>query len=245
MRFATVGLAIVVLFLAGGCGGTSDADRTKTAAAGQPTPTAPVRTSTVAATAAATVQPPAISIDVPAANANVHVPIEVRGSSNVFEGVLSVQLQQTDGTLLCERRVQSTSGTGTPGTWQTTIAVPPPVSASQGTIRAFSRSARDGSEENVVTRGIVVAPDAPAIVILTPGCNVDIAAGTGLRNPDGMVVASQPVTADAGAPARGNWSAMLNISSLPAGTYELTAFDLSARDGSRENEFSVPIRITV
>ena len=262
MRFGTVGLAIVVLFLAGGCGGTSDADRTKTAAAGQPTPTAPVRTSTVPATAAATVQPPAISIDVPAANANVHVPIDVRGSSNVFEGVLSVQLQQTDGTLLCERRVQSTSGTGTPGTWQTTIAVPPPVSAFQGTIRAFSRSARDGSEENVVTRGIVVAPDAPAIVILTPGCNVDIAAGTGLpvtgtasvfeaalslelRNADGMVVASQPVTADASAPARGSWSAMLNISSLPAGLYELTAFDLSARDGSRENEFSIPLRITV
>ena len=261
MRFATVGLAIVVLFLAGGCGGTSDADRTKTAAAGQPTPTAPVRTSTVPATAAATVQPPAISIDVPAANSNVHVPIEVRGSSNVFEGVLSVQLQQTDGTLLCERRVQSTSGTGTPGTWQTTIAVPP-VSASQGTIRAFSRSARDGSEENVVTRNVTIVADAPAIVILTPACNVDIAAGTGLRvtgtasvfeaalsldlrNADGMVVASQPVTADAGAPARGSWSAMLNISSLPAGLYELTAFDLSARDGSRENEFSIPLRITV
>ena len=59
------------------------------------------------------------------------------------------------------------------------------------------------------------------------------------------MVASQPVKTDAGAPARGNWSAMLNISSLPAGLYELTAFDLSARDGSRENEFSIPVRITV
>ena len=99
-------------------------------------------------------------------------------------------------------------------------------------------------------------------ITVTPDCNVDIAAGTGLpvtgtasvfeaalslelRNADGMVVASQPVTADASAPARGSWSAMLNISSLPAGLYELTAFDLSARDGSRENEFSIPLRITV
>ena len=246
------------------CGRKSNADRTKTAASAQPTasPATPVRSATTSATAASTPQSAAISIDAPAASANVRVPIDVRGTSNVFEGVLFVQLQQTDGTLLCERRVQSTSGTGTPGIWQTTIAVPPPVTTSPATIRAFSRSARDGSEENVVTRAVTVGPDAPAIVILTPACNTDIAAGSGLsvtgtasvfeaalrielRNADGMVVASQPVMADAGAPARGNWTAMLNISSLPAGLYELTALDLSARDGSRENEFSIPIRITV
>jgi hypothetical protein len=256
--------AIIVGLAATACGGKSNADRTKTAAAGEPTtataaPTA-ARTSTIAATAASTAQPPNISIDVPAANANVRVPIDVRGTATVFEGVLFVQLQQNDGTLLCERRVQSTSGTGTP--WQTTIAVPPPVSATGATIRAFSRSARDGSEENDVTRQITAAPDAPAIVILTPACNADIAAGTGLRvtgnasvfeaalslelrNADGVVVASQPVMADAGAPARGNWNATVSISSLPAGLYELSAFDLSARDGSRENEFSIPLRITV
>jgi len=191
----------------------------------------------------------------------VRVPIEVRGSSNVFEGVVIVRLQG-GGRVLCERMAQSTSGTETPGTWQTTIAVPSPRLTSAATIRAFSRNARDGSEENVVTRDIVIGSDAPAIVILTPTCNVDIAAGTGLRvtgtasvfeaaltlelrNAEGMVVASQPVKTDAGAPARGNWSAMLNISSLPAGLYELTAFDLSARDGSRENEFAIPLRITV
>ena len=113
-----------------------------------------------------------------------------------------------------------------------------------------------------MTRDVVVAPDAPAIVILTPACNADIAAGSGLRvtgtasvfeaalrlelrNADGLVITSQPVMADAGAPARGNWSATVNVSSLPAGLYELTALDLSARDGSRENEFSIPVRITV
>ena len=189
-------------------------------------------------------------------------PIPVKGRSDVFEGVLQVQLLTTDGTVLCERRVQSTSGTGTPGTWETTIAVPPPDVPRDAVIRAFSRSARDGSDENDVTETVHATTDVPPIVILTPACNADVAVGvplrvTGtasvfeaaltleLRDPDGRVVLSQSVTADAAGPARGNWSATLDVSRLAAGTYELTTFDLSARDGSRENEFTIQLRLTV
>ncbi len=264
MRHGIVASTVVAALAFCACGGNGDADKTKTAGAGGTTAVAsPSRAAGQTPTAgASTTTPAAISIDAPAPGSTVKVPISVSGQADVFEGVLQVQLLATDGTVLCERKVQATSGTGTPGTWETTMAVPPPNAPEDAVIRAFSRSARDGSDENVVTEPVHATTDVPAVVILTPTCNADVAVGvplkvTGtasvfeaalsleLRDPDGRVVSTQSVTADAAGPARGNWSATIDISALAAGNYELTAFDLSARDGSRENEFTIQLRLTV
>jgi len=211
---------------------------------------------------AATATPSAIRIDRPAAGAAVGVPFEIAGRANVFEAALVVQVLGPNGQALCERHVQATSGTGTPGTWAATMAFVPPPSAGTATIRAFSLSPRDGSEQNVVTRAVLVQADAPAIVIAQPRCNADVAQGSmlnangtasvfeatlivELRDAAGTVLVKQVVTADAAGPATGRWSTRLDVSRIVAGTYELVAYSASPRDGAPENIFSIPVRITV
>lgn len=192
----------------------------------------------------------------------MRVPFEISGRANVFEGALEVQVVGDDGRTLCHRAVQATSGTGTPGAWATTMAFPPPPVMGRATIRAFSVSAKDGSEQNVVTRDIQLQADAPAIVIAQPRCNADIALGSPLsvsgtasvfeanllvelRDGRGTPLVTQIVTADAAGPATGRWGTTLDLAGVVAGVYELVAYDVSARDGTPENVFAIPIRITV
>ncbi|MBI5288286.1 MAG: Gmad2 immunoglobulin-like domain-containing protein [Chloroflexi bacterium] len=198
----------------------------------------------------------AITIDAPENDAQVSVPFEVSGEANVFEAALVLQALDPGGAVLCEQQVQATSGTGTPGTWSATLAFPPPASEREVTLRAFSRSAKDGSEENVVTRPVRVRPDLPAIVVEAPRCGVTTiaqsvvtASGTAsvfegslqveLRDATGTVVATKTVQT-VGAPERGDWATAFDVGPLPAGQYEVAAYSISAKDGSVENEFAVP-----
>jgi hypothetical protein len=233
----------------GGTGSATPATVTSAPAARSPTPVA-------------TTAPSAISINAPSAGASVRVPFDISGGANVFEAVLQVQILGQDGRMLCQRTVQATSGTGTPGTWTTTMAFAPPQVTGRATIRAFSISPRDGSEQNVVTRDIQLQADAPAIVIAQPRCNADVPQGSTLavsgtasvfeasllvelRDGRGAPLVMQIVTADAAGPATGRWSTTLDLAGIVAGAYELVAYDLSARDGTPENVFAIPIRITV
>ena len=197
----------------------------------------------------------AIAISVPAEGAAVTVPFEVSGDANVFEAALVLQALDPAGTVLCERRVQATSGTGTPGTWSTTLAFTPPAADEAVTLKAFSRSARDGAEENVVTRAVTVSAELPAIVIEAPACGGTISQSTievsgtasvfegsllvELREGSGAVLASKTAQT-VGAPERGPWQASFNVPSLPAGAYEAVAYAISAKDGTAENVFAVP-----
>jgi hypothetical protein len=203
----------------------------------------------------------AITIDQPPDGAAVTVPLALSGTADVFEAALSVAVSDASG-VLCERRLQATSGTGTRGTWTATMAFSPPVQRESITVRAFSVSPKDGSEINAVTRRLQLAPDVPGIVIAQPRCGADVPGGASLavsgtasvfeaalavelRTSSGTVVAAMHVTADAGAPATGSWSTRLDLNGIAAGTYELVAYSGSARDGTPENVFSIPIRITV
>ena len=236
----------------------------------------PVATPTVGATA--TIEAPsasptadgaalAISINEPAEGATVAVPFEVSGDANVFEGVLSVEVLDEHGDVLCRRNVQATSGTGTPGTWETTIAFDPEravdvaddAAAPTLTIRAFNFSAMDGAEENVVTRDVTLDPEPPAIVIALPTCEADVAQGASiavngeaavfeaaltveLRDASGTAVLTQNVMAASGV-ERSPWNTTLDLTGIEAGAYEIVAFSFSAEDGAIQDEFAVPIRI--
>ena len=129
------------------------------------------------------------------------------------------------------------------------------------TIRAFDRSAKDGSEENVVTRGIQLTAEAAPIVITSPGCNAQVQAQSkldvkgsasvfeatllvDLRDSTGKVIKTESVKASASAPETGTWQTSFDLGSLPTGDYEIVAYSKSARDGSAQNVFGVPIRIT-
>lgn len=224
-------------------------------------PTATSQNATATAPPAGSPTASAITIDQPPQGAKVNVPFEISGTADVFEAVLSVAVSDASGTL-CERTVQATSGTGTRGTWTATMAFVPPAQAETITVRASSRSPKDGAEINVVIRSLQLAPDVPDIVITRPRCAGDVAGGASLavsgtasvfeaalavelRTSSGAVVATKHVTADAGAPATGRWSTQFDLDGVAAGAYELVAYSVSARDGTPEHVFSIPIRITV
>ncbi len=101
----------------------------------------------------------------------------------------------------------------------------------------------------------------PAIVIESPRCNstfgptaaievtgtaqvFEAALTVELRDAFGRSFLQQHVTATDGI-ARGTWAASFDLSQLPAGggAYDIIAYDLSARDGSVENEFAIPITV--
>ena len=212
--------------------------------------------------ASATPEPgPAISIDAPNANERVTIPFRVSGTANVFEGAFEVVISATNGDVLCKHNVQATSGSGTRGTWITTMAFVLPHTTDEdfpATIRAISYSAADGSIEYVTQRPVSIAPDLPAIVITSPGCSEELSAGStltvtglalvfeavlqvGVRDASGAELIRQRVMAASGTEFS-PWSTELDLSALPgAGIYEVVAYNFSARDGSIENEFAVPI----
>jgi hypothetical protein len=144
------------------------------------------------------------------------------------------------------------------------MAFPPPEPPAGNTavpmiVRALSYSARDGSEENVVTVDINVSGERPPNVITEPGCGAEASAGSTLtvsgvtdafegslqlelQDASGSVVRSETVQA-AGGLGNAPWETTISLAGLQPGAYTLIAFDLSAEDGTRQNEFPVPVTI--
>lgn len=203
---------------------------------------------------------PAIVIEDPAADSRVSTPLSVSGRSNTFEGALTVQLITPVGDTLCIREVTATSGSGTEGTWQTVLGFMPPEFDTPATLRAFERSAKDGSEANVVEQGVVITPDRPPIFIYQPVCGDRVAPGDpmfvkgralvfeaqfslDLRDASGEVILTQQVSAESGS-EESNFDATVTIpADLPGGFYDLVAYDNSAQDGSIQHEFPVQIEV--
>ena len=223
---------------------------TDTGASGSPT-TTPSPTSTAG---------PAIVIEDPAADARVSTPLTVSGRANTFEAALTVQLVTPVGDTLCIREVMATSGSGTEGTWQTVLGFMPPEFDTPATLRAFERSAQDGSQINVVEQEVVITPDRPPIFIYQPICGDRVAPSDplfvkgralvfeaqlslDLRDASGAVVLTQQVTAESGS-EESNFDATVTIpADLAPGLYDLVAYDNSAQDGSIQNEFPVQIEV--
>ena len=213
------------------------------------------------ATSSPTPEPtPLITIDNPADGATVSVPVAMSGTANTFEASLSVDALSEAGDILCVRNIMATSGSGTPGTWETTLAFPPQDADMPVTLRAYEFSADDGSMVNLVEREITVSAERPRIIIATPACGETVVPGgtlevTGsafvfeaaltveLRDASGQAVVTQNVTA-ADANQESPWQASLVIpADLLGGMYDLVAFDFSAEDGSIQDEFSVQILV--
>jgi hypothetical protein len=185
-------------------------------------------------------------------------PVQMSGTANTFEAALTVDALDASGNTLCIRNLTASSGSGTPGTWETALAFPPPDGDVAVTLRAYTFSAADGATENLVERPVIVSADHPVIFISEPACGATVSSGellavsgqafvfeaaltVELRDASGSPFASQDVMA-----ARGDeespWATLLAIpAGLAAGAYDLVAYDLSARDGAIENEFSIQV----
>ena len=87
-------------------------------------------------------QSPQILIESPLPGDTVTSPIRLRGTANVFEANVSIEVRDGTGTVVYEAFTTATSGTGTRGTFDTTL----PLQDFQGpmTIIAFEASAEDG-----------------------------------------------------------------------------------------------------
>lgn len=91
---------------------------------------------------------PPIWVDRPAWGASIGNPARVTGSANVFEAQFLISLFDESGRTLFEGPVMATCGTGCHGTFDVTFDYD--VDHAQwGTLRAWNRSAADGSPEDI------------------------------------------------------------------------------------------------
>ena len=94
-------------------------------------------------------QTPAILVESPLPGETVASPLRVSGTANVFEATFVVDVQDASGKTIAHQVVTATSGTGTRGTFATTIAL---AGAAAGpiTLVAYDQSAEDGRPIDVV-----------------------------------------------------------------------------------------------
>lgn len=87
-------------------------------------------------------QTPQILIESPLPGDSVTSPIRLRGTANVFEANVSIEVRDETGTVLLQAFTTATSGTGTRGTFDTTLSLP--TVTGNLTVVAFEASAEDG-----------------------------------------------------------------------------------------------------
>lgn len=100
---------------------------------------------------------PAIFVDRPAWGAGAPDPVRVEGLANVFEAQFRVALLDAGRTVLVDRQVSATCGTGCWGTFD--VLLPYVVSDSQwGTLRAWDISEADGQDIDIREYPVYLQP---------------------------------------------------------------------------------------
>lgn len=101
-------------------------------------------------------QTPQILLESPLPGDSVRSPIRLRGTANVFEATVSIDVRDANGKLLKRTFTTATSGTGTRGTFDTELALPD----REGAVRvvAYESSAEDGHPLHVVELTLQLVP---------------------------------------------------------------------------------------
>ena len=99
---------------------------------------------------------PQILVESPLDGDAVSSPIRLRGTANVFEATVSIEVRDETGTLVLEAFTTATSGSGTRGTFDTNLVLP--AASGTMTITAFESSAKDGTPLHAVDVQVAVAP---------------------------------------------------------------------------------------
>ncbi|WP_243074623.1 Gmad2 immunoglobulin-like domain-containing protein [Microbacterium sp. SS28] len=202
----------------------------------------------------------AITIDTPAEGTTLSVPFAASGTADVFEAALTIDAVDESGMTACVRHLMATSGSGTRGTWEGTLAFPPEEDPLRVTFRAYTMSPEDGSMANLVEFPVTISPERPMIIMTSPRCGDRYDAGglvmlTGtaalfeaaftveLRDAAEHVILTVPITA-AECCVESQFSAQLTLpSDMLPGFYDVAAYSIGAKDGSVENEFIVQIEV--
>ncbi len=100
---------------------------------------------------------PAIFLDRPAWGGTLPNPARLAGLANVFEAQFAAEIVAVDGTVLAERAVSASCGTGCWGTFDVTI----PYQVNQvepASVTVYDLSAKDGSRVNVASYPVTLTP---------------------------------------------------------------------------------------
>jgi len=101
-------------------------------------------------------QTPQILVESPLPGDTVRSPIRLRGTANVFEATVSIDVRGANGKLLKRTFTTATSGTGTRGTFDTEVALP--NGTGPVTVVAYESSAEDGRPLHVVELPLQLVP---------------------------------------------------------------------------------------
>jgi spore germination protein GerM len=98
---------------------------------------------------------PQILVESPLPGDTVTSPVRLRGTANVFEATVSIDVRDAGGKLLKRTFTTATSGNGTRGTFDTTLPLP----GHEGvvTVVAYEASAKDGTPLHVVRVPLVLS----------------------------------------------------------------------------------------
>ena len=101
-------------------------------------------------------QTPQILVESPLPGDTVTSPIRLRGTANVFEATVSIDVKDETGKVVLRTFTTATSGTGTRGTFDTTLA----LAGREGkvTVVAYESSAKDGRPLHVVEVPLTLVP---------------------------------------------------------------------------------------
>lgn len=99
---------------------------------------------------------PPILVEFPGRGWTVRSPFAVSGTANVYEAQFRLELRDGAGRLITEQSVVASSGTGTRGTFRTTVAFPA-ATVGPATLTLFDNSPKDGSRTDVVSVPLVLA----------------------------------------------------------------------------------------
>ena len=106
-------------------------------------------TSSTTPTTLSETQRPAIEILAPASGADVRSPARITGTADTFEATFRVSVVDDNDKVLADQMVMATSGSGTRGTFSTTVQFSVDH-AGAGKVVAYEESAKDGSHIHVV-----------------------------------------------------------------------------------------------
>lgn len=115
------------------------------------TTTGQIACSTLAQACTTSAQP-SITVTSPTANQTITSPVLVKGQSNTFEGYVSIRIKDSNGKVLAND--QGHGGFGQMSPYSKSVSYSPP-SARTGIVEVFENSAKDGSEINKVTKGVI------------------------------------------------------------------------------------------
>jgi hypothetical protein len=100
---------------------------------------------------------PAIFVDSPAPGDTVSTPLRLIGTANTFEAAFTIVIVDAQNNVLTEQHAQSSSGSGTRGTFN--LTVPYKVTKQQpGKVVLFDVSAKDGSQADQVVIPVTLMP---------------------------------------------------------------------------------------